>query len=39
MYAEVPDYLECDDARPSPIQANGHSLRRTGFPFNGGFCS
>jgi hypothetical protein len=39
MYAEVLDDLECDDARQGAVQADGHRLRRTGFPFNGGFCS
>ena len=39
VHAEIPNDLERDDARPSPVHADGHSLRRTGFPFNGGFCS
>jgi len=39
VHAEVLDHLECDDARQGPIQAEGHCLRRTGFPFKGGFCS
>ena len=33
MHAEVLDDLERNDARQSPVQANGHRLRRTGFPF------
>ena len=37
--AEVPDDLERNDARSSPIQANGRSLRRIGFPLKGRFCS
>ncbi len=39
LYAKVPDHLECDDARQSPFQADGACLKRTGFPFKGGFCS
>ena len=38
LYAEVPNDLERDDAGQGPIQADGHRLRRTGFPFNGGFA-
>ncbi|MBK7448251.1 MAG: hypothetical protein IPJ47_02025 [Anaerolineales bacterium] len=30
VYAEVPNDLECNDARQSPVQADGHRLRRTG---------
>ena len=37
--AEVPDHPECDDARSGPIKADSHCLRRTGFPFKGGFGS
>ena len=32
MYAEVPDDLECNDARQSPVQAEAHCLRPTDFP-------
>ncbi len=32
MYAEVPDHLECNDARQGSIQAEGHTLRQIGFP-------
>jgi len=32
LHAKVPDHLECDDARQGSVQADGHSLRRTGFP-------
>lgn len=39
MYAQVPNHLERDDARQGSVQANGDDLRRTGFPFKGGFCS
>lgn len=39
VYAEVPNHLECDDARQGPVQADGYRLRWTGFPFKGGFCS
>ena len=39
LHAKVPGHLERDDARPSPVQADGHSLRWTGFLFNGGFYS
>ena len=37
VYAEVPNDLECDDARQSSIQAEGRCLRWAGFPFNGDF--
>ena len=32
LYAKVPDHLERDDARQGSVQAEGHTLRRTGFP-------
>jgi len=38
LHAKVSNDLECNDARPSPVQADGRSLRRTGFPFNSGFA-
>ncbi len=38
MHAKVFDHLERDDARQGSIQADGHCLRWTGFPFNGGFA-
>ena len=38
MHAEVSNDLECDDARQGPVQAEGHRLRRTGFPFKGAFA-
>jgi hypothetical protein len=38
VHAKVSNDLERDDERSSPIQAEGHCLRRTGFPFNGAFA-
>jgi hypothetical protein len=39
VHAEVSDHPERHDAGQGSIQADASGLRRTVFPFKGGFCS